>query len=71
MEAVVNIGSTVSKETAQNLQRLIEGIFRVGYRTHMDQATIQVALRVMAESLSVNGTTLTGCNINGDKTVNV
>lgn len=70
METALRIGSEVTKATSDNVARTVEKIFRVGYATHMDQATICKALDSMAQSFAVNGTTIQGCNINGDKTVN-
>lgn len=71
METAIKIGAEVSKASAENLAKVVERIFRSGYQTHMDQATIVKALDAMGKALSIENMTITGCNINGDKTVNV
>jgi hypothetical protein len=71
METGIHIGAEISKESAENLRKIIEAIFRVGYQTHMDQRTIRAALKTVSGSLSVNGTTVTGSSITGDKVVNL
>lgn len=71
METAIKVGSEVSKDSAENVAKTVERIFRVGYATHMDQETIRRALDAMSSSFSVNGLTITGAAINGDKVVNL
>lgn len=70
METAIKIGHEISKQSAENVSKAIERIFRVGYSTHMDQKTICKALDAMTRSFSIDGLTVTGCNITGDKVVN-
>ena len=66
-EAIVKIGSEVSKKSAKNLSNLIRIIFSEGDKHHMDQETIRAALALVGTSLAVSGTSISGCNIQGDK----
>ena len=70
METAIRIGAEISKETAEQVRKMVETILKVGYQTHMDQETIRAALSAMASAVKVDNTTITGSNI-GDKTVNV
>jgi len=70
MENGIRIGNDISRESAVNLQRLIESVFKVGYRTRMEQTTIREALLVIKEVASVNNSMVSGCNISGDKIIN-
>jgi hypothetical protein len=71
METAIKIGCEVSKETGEQVRKMVETIFRVGYQTHMDQDTIRAALASMASAVSVNGTIFNGASVIGDKTINV
>lgn len=70
METMIKIGSEVSKETAKNLGDLYDRLFTSAAKHRMDQETVRAALSGISNALSVNGTTISGCNINGDKTIN-
>lgn len=70
METAIKVGSVISKDSAEHVAKTVERIFRVGYATHMDQETIRQALHAMSESFSINGLTIAGATINGDKVVN-
>jgi hypothetical protein len=67
METAIKIGAEVSKESAKNLGDLISTIFKVGKQSGMEQATVCKALDLVNNTLSVNGTSINNCNINGDK----
>lgn len=66
---LIHIGSKIDKDTVKSIIDLISTIFKVGRQTGMDQDTIRLALRTVAESQHVTGTTLNGCNLTGDKTI--
>lgn len=70
MEASLKIGAEVSKETSKNLGDLIDRVFSSAAKNRMDQDTIRHALSVVGTGLKVEGTTVTNCTFEGDKTVN-
>lgn len=70
METAIKIGTEVSKESTKNLGDLIDKVFSSAAKNRMEQHTIIEALRIVAASLSVSGTTINGCHIEGEKTIN-
>lgn len=60
----------MSRETSKNLGDLIDKIFSSAAKNRMEQETVQKALQLIEEGLSVHNTTVSNCVINGEKTVN-
>lgn len=71
MDTAIHIGNKVDKTTTDNLTDIVKTIFEVGYACHMDQDTIQEALNMVSTVTEVKQVTLSGCNIIGDKVINV
>ena len=67
MESLIKIGAEISKDSAKNLGDLIDRIFASAAKHRMEQGTVSQALSVVSTSLSVENTTITGCNITGEK----
>lgn len=70
MENGISLKTEVTKESAANLCKIIETIFREGFKNHMDQSTIQEALRMAKHSLEIRNATISNCNIESGKTIN-
>jgi len=71
MENAIHVGNKVDKDTADNLKGIIDVIFTKGHESHMDQETIQAALRMVGSVTEVKNVTITGSTFTGDKIVNM
>lgn len=71
METAIKIGSEVSKQTSESLASLIKNVFESGYENHMEQKTIRSALEMVCKVSAIDRLTISHCNINGDKIVNM
>lgn len=52
----MQIGTDVNKESIDALHKLIEMTFKVGFDTHMEQDTIQAALKLVGRVGQINST---------------
>ena len=71
MENAIHVGSTVEKETVENLKDLFGGIFKSAYDNRMEQRTVRAAIDAIGRIVDINNVTIQSCVINGDKTVNM
>lgn len=67
----LHIGGKIEKETVQHLERLIVNVLKAGFQSRAEQETIRHALSIVGQTLSVGDTTVSGCQITGEKIVNV
>ena len=68
-DSVVHVGNKVDKTSCENVSKAIERILETGFKTHASQDTIQAAISALSTAFAVNGTVITGCSIEGDKTM--
>lgn len=71
METAIKVGNEITKQSSDNLQGLIESIFKTGAETRMDQATIVRALEVIGQVVEVKEISIRGCTITGDRHIHV
>ena len=71
METAINVGGKVEKETAELMTKAVVEIFKAGHEYHMDQETVRTALCQFSECVSIEGLTIEGATIIGDRTVNM
>ncbi len=64
---MIQVGKELSKCSAESLLLLIEGIFKTGAETRMDQATIVAALGLVTDATRVENISITGCCFTEDK----
>jgi hypothetical protein len=63
MSSAIHIGNILDKDSLNNVAEAVEKIFDSGFRNHMDQKTIRVALNVFGSlTQGSSGSNITGCS---------
>ncbi|HDZ15580.1 hypothetical protein LCGC14_1792370 [marine sediment metagenome] len=71
MENIITIGGRVDKETADNLKDYMEGIFKAGRESGMDQSTIVEAIRAVSKVATADHATISNSNFIGEKHIHI
>lgn len=67
---LLQVGGTIDKEATRAVGELVKTIFNEGFKTHMEQETIRVALTAMVAGFQVNGLQVHGNTFTGEKSQN-
>ena len=62
METMMKIGNTIAPETVEQVGVEIRAIFQEAAKSHIDQDTIKVALKVLQTACSIEDITVQHCN---------
>ena len=61
--SAIHVGSIVEKAAVEAMASAVVDIFEAAEKTKMDQSTVVAALEMIGRSATVNGATISGCNI--------
>lgn len=66
MNSAIHIGNNFDEKSLDNVADAIKKIFEAGHVNHMDQATVQQALRTLEGLSHVTGATVQNCSFVND-----
>lgn len=70
-DAVIQVGTVVTKKSAKNIYTAICEVIKVAYECRLEQDTVRTAIRGVSDALRVENVTITHCYLTGDKVVNM
>lgn len=64
---LLQVGGTIDKEATRAVGELVKTIFNEGFKTHMEQETIRIALTAMGSAFQVHGMQIHNSSFVGEK----